>query len=127
MSHSKQNTNAKIKQKTDSWYIHKTELNKAYFQHDMVYGDVKDLTKRASSDKVLHKKTFTITSNSYCISEDCHQWSKYVKKKAESSALTEDGIALSGSRKFAKEIHKPIIKMFRKCKVHSSYQNNNSK
>ena len=73
MSHSKQNTNAKIKQKTDSWYIYKTELNKAYFQHDMVYGDVKDLTKRASSDKVLHKKTFTITSNSYCISEDCHQ------------------------------------------------------
>ena len=31
----------------------KNELNKACFQHDMAYGDFKDLAKRTPSDKVL--------------------------------------------------------------------------
>ena len=33
--------------------IYKNNLDKACFQHDMVYGKYKDLTKRTQSDKVL--------------------------------------------------------------------------
>ena len=35
-------------------------MDKAYFQHDMAYGDFKDLNKRTAADKVLHDKAFTI-------------------------------------------------------------------
>ena len=32
-------------------FIHKNELDKACFQHDMAYGKSKDLVKRTQSDK----------------------------------------------------------------------------
>ena len=44
-------------------YIYKTDLDKAYFQHDMAYGENKDLTKRTQSEKVLRDKAFKIASN----------------------------------------------------------------
>ena len=33
-------------------YIYKNELDKACFQHDVAYGDFKDLERRTASDKV---------------------------------------------------------------------------
>ena len=47
----------------DTNYIYKNELDKAYFQHDMVYGDFKGLKRRTQSDKVLQDKTFVIACN----------------------------------------------------------------
>ena len=35
----------KFKETVDICYIYKNELDKACFQHDMVYGDFKDLKK----------------------------------------------------------------------------------
>ena len=35
----------KIKETGDTSYIYKNELDKACFQHDMAYGDFKDLKK----------------------------------------------------------------------------------
>ena len=37
-------------------FIHKNELDKAFFQHDMAYGKTKDLVKRTQSNKVLKDK-----------------------------------------------------------------------
>ena len=48
----------KFKQTGDSRYIYKNELDKACFQHDMAYGDFKDLKKRTAADKVLRDKAF---------------------------------------------------------------------
>ena len=53
----------KFKQKGDSRYIYKTELNKTCLQHDMAYGAFKDLNRRAAADKVLHDKEFDIAKN----------------------------------------------------------------
>ena len=39
------------------------ELDIACFQHDMAYGDFKDLERRRQSDKVLKDKAFAIASN----------------------------------------------------------------
>ena len=47
--------------KTD--FIYKNELDKACFQHDLVYGKSKDLVKRTQSGKVLKDKAFKIGSN----------------------------------------------------------------
>ena len=44
-------------------YIYKNDLDKACFQHDMVYGDFKDLKRRTQSDIVLKNKTLKIVYN----------------------------------------------------------------
>ena len=43
----------KFKETGDRSYIFKNELDKACFQHNMAYGDFKDLVKRTATDKVL--------------------------------------------------------------------------
>ena len=53
----------KFKQTGDSRYICKNELDKACFQHDMAYGDFKDLIKRTAADKVLKNNAFNIARN----------------------------------------------------------------
>ena len=53
----------KFKQTGDSRYIHKNELDKACFQHDMAYGDLKDLKRRIAADNVLRDKAFNIAKN----------------------------------------------------------------
>ena len=54
----------KFKETEDTSYIYKNELDKAYFQHDMAYGDFKDLERKIFSDKVLRDKVFNIAKNS---------------------------------------------------------------
>ena len=44
-------------------YIYQNELDKACLQHDMVYADFKDLTRRTTSDKILPDKAFNIAKN----------------------------------------------------------------
>ena len=53
----------KFKETGGTNYIHKNELDKACFQHDMAYGDFKDLARRTASDKLLRDKAFNIAKN----------------------------------------------------------------
>ena len=53
----------KFMQTGNTDFIFKNELNKACFQHDIVYGKSKDLIKRTQSDKVLKHKGFKIASD----------------------------------------------------------------
>ena len=50
----------KLKETWDAKHNYRNELDKACFQHDMAYGDFKDLAKRTASDKVLRDKAFNI-------------------------------------------------------------------
>ena len=43
----------KFKETGDASYVYKNELDKACFQHDVAYGDFKDLERRTAYDKVL--------------------------------------------------------------------------
>ena len=52
-----------FKEAGDTNYIYKNELDKACFQHDMTYGDFKDLKRRTFSDQVLRDKAFNIAKN----------------------------------------------------------------
>ena len=54
----------KFKERGNINYIYKNELDKACFEHDMAYGDFKDLARRAASDKVLRDKAFNIAKDS---------------------------------------------------------------
>ena len=52
-----------LKEAGDTIYIYKNELDKACFQHNMAYGDLKYLQKRSVADKVLRDKVFKIASD----------------------------------------------------------------
>ena len=103
-------------------FIYKNELDKAYFQHDMAYGKSKDLIKRTQSDKVLKDKAFKIASDP---KYDGYQRGlasmvyKFFDKKSSGS-----GIVNEPNYQLANELHKPIIRKFRKRKVYSSFRDN---
>ena len=40
--------------------LYQNKLDKACFQHDVAYGDFKDLNRRTTADKVLCDKAFNI-------------------------------------------------------------------
>ena len=107
-------------EKTD--FIYRNELDKACFQHDMVYGKSKDLAKRTQSDKVLRNKAFKIASDP---KYDGYQRGlasmvyKFFDKKSKGS-----GIANEPNYQLANELHKPIIRKFKKRKVYSSFRDN---
>ena len=53
----------KFKETGETKYINRNELDKAFLQYDMAYGDFKDLARRTASDKVLRSKPFSIAKN----------------------------------------------------------------
>ena len=52
-----------LKKARDSSYMYKNELDKIYFQHDMAYGNFKNLPRTAASDKILRVKALNIAKN----------------------------------------------------------------
>ena len=60
----KTKTEFKKSKKRDIQGIYRKELDKAWFQHDMAYGDFKDLYKRTAAYKLLHNIAFDIAKNS---------------------------------------------------------------
>ena len=101
-----------FKETGDSRYIYKNELDKGCFQHDMTYGDFKDLAKRTASDKVLRDKVFNITKNP---KYDGYQrgiasmiYNFFDKKNRGSGSKDE----ITQNQQLANELHKTIIKKF---------------
>ena len=100
-------------------FIYKNELDKACFQHDMAYGKSKDLVKRTQSDKVLRDKAFKIVSDP---KYDGYRRGlasvvyKFFDKTSKGSGITNEF-----NYQLANELHKPIIKKFKKRKVYSSF------
>ena len=53
----------KFKEKGDTNYIYKNERDKVCLQHGMIYGDFKDLARRAASDEDWRDETFDIAKD----------------------------------------------------------------
>ena len=122
----------KSKQTADSRYIYKNELDKACFQRDMAYGDFKDLAKRTAADKVLRDKAFNIAKD---LRYDGYQRGltsmvyKFFDKKTAGSGVTtlanKPAIkTIAQNEQLTDELHKPIIRKFRKRKVYSAFKDN---
>ena len=100
-------------------FICKNELDKACFQHNMAYGKSKDLVKRTQSDKVLIDKAFKIASN-----PEYNGYQKWLAsmvytffyKKSPGSGITTNEF----NYQLANELHKQVIKKFKKekCILH---------
>ena len=104
--------------------FYKNELDKACFQHDMAYGDFKDLKRRTQSDKVLKDKAFAIANNP---KYDGYQRGlasviyKFFDKKSKGNGIKNE---IKENQQLANEFHKPIIRKFKKRKVYSSFKDN---
>ena len=53
----------KFKEIGDSRYSYQNKRDKTCFQHDVAYGDSKELTRRIAPDKVIRDKAFNIAKN----------------------------------------------------------------
>ena len=116
------------------------ELDKACFQHDMAYGDFKDLTTRAASDKILPTKAFNIAKNPKydgCQRGLVSMVYKVFDKNTSATPERSDTLAtrnkLAGSgikneniynNELAEELHRLIIRKFKKRKVQSLFIDN---
>ena len=88
----------------------------------MAYGRSKDLVKRIQSDKVLKDKEFKIASDSkyhgYQTGLASMVYKFFDKKSASLNKSSGTGIVNESNYQLANELHKPIIKKFKKRKVH---------
>ena len=84
----------KFKETGDTSYIKKNELDKACFQHDMAYGDFKDLKRRTFSDEILRDKAFNIAKNPKYQRGVASMVYKFFDKK--SASLTDKFVAGGG-------------------------------
>ena len=83
----------KFKETGDSRYIYQNELDKACFQHNMAYGDFKDLTRRTASDKILRDEAFNIAKHPKYNGYQCRLTSMvytfFDKKTSDTGARSE--------------------------------------
>ena len=101
----------------DTNFIYKNELDKACFLHDMAYGKTKGLVKRTRSDKILKDKAFKIASDPNTMV------SKFFdKKSALLNKSSGSGIVNEPNYQLANELHKLIIRKFKKRKLCSSFR-----
>ena len=109
----------KFKEIGDTKYIYRNELDKACFQHDMTYGDSKDLATKTTSDKAFNiaknprydGSKRGITSNIY----------KCFNKKSKDSGINNK---IKQNEQLPEELHKTIIRKCLKRKVYSSFKGN---
>ena len=117
----------KFKQTGDSINIHRNELDKTCFQHDIAYGNFKDLKRRTAADNVLRDKTFNIAKNP---KYDGYQRGlaptvyNFFDKKTKGSGVTLVNKSIHQNEQLAEELHKAIIRKFKRKEVYSAFKDN---
>ena len=119
----------KLKKTGYSSYIYQRELDKAWFQHDLVYGDYNELPRRRASDKVLCNKAFNIANNPKYDGCQCGLASmihKFFDKKSaamhvnKSAGTNTSGDAVKSEiiskQQLREELHKPNIEKIAKAR-----------
>ena len=112
-------------------------LDKACFHGDMGYGDFEDLTRRTTSDKILRDKAFNIAKNpnhdGYHHRIATMVYKLFNRKDSATCArpetlATRNKFVGSGTKNenisdkwLSEKLHKPIIRKFKKRKVHSPF------
>ena len=99
----------------DSQYIYQSELDEACFQHDIAYGDFKNLTRRKDSDKILRIKHLIIQRGLASIVYT------FFEKNSPSGSVKNK---IMPNQELAEKLRKPIIKKFDKRKLYASFKEN---
>ena len=108
----------KFIQTGDTDYIYKNELDKACFAHDAAYNDFKDIKNRTAADKA-----YEIAKDPKCYgiqrglaSMDYTFFNRKTAGRGVKSILQNEQLA--------DELHKSIIRKFKKTKVYSALKDN---
>ena len=114
---------------TNYIYIYKNELDKACFVHDAAYSDSKDLTKRTVADKILKNKAFDIAKDpkydGYQKGLASMVYKFFDKKSKGSGAKHVNTKLIPQNEQLLDELHKPIIRKFKKEKyIYSAFKDN---
>ena len=89
----------------------------------MAFGDFKDLAKRTAADKGLRDKAFNITKDPK--HDGYHRGLASMVYKSFDKKTVGSGIhSMQQKEQLAEELHKPIIRKFKKRKVHSAFEDN---
>ena len=100
-------------------HLYRNELDNACFACDAAYSDSKDLAKRTASDNILKDRAYEIARN---CNYDGYQRAiasivyKFFDKKT--------GSRMSVNEQLAEELHKPVIKKFKRRKVYARFKDN---
>ena len=116
----------KFKETGNLKLLYRNESDEACFAHDG-NSDCKDLAERTTSDKILKDKAYEIARN--------HNYDGYQRglasmvynffdKKTGSGATVKSKAGISGNEQLAKELHKPVIKKFKRRKVYARFKDN---
>ena len=85
----------------------------------MTHGDVKDLPRRAASDKILCVKAFNISKN-----PKCDEYQKglvsivFDKNSTRCKETVINSDVVSENQQSAEELHEPMIRKFEKQQLH---------
>ena len=115
----------RFKKTGDTRYIYQNELHKACFQLDLAYEDFKDITRRTAADIILRDKALNIAKDSRY---DGYQRGfasmvyNFFDKKTKGSGLSYTINSMSPNKQLAEELHKPVIRKFKKRRVYASYR-----
>ena len=108
----------KFNETGDSRYIYQNEQDEACFQHDMAYGDFKNLTINTTFNKILRDKAFNTAKNRKydgCQRGLASMSCKNFDKKTSGSHIKKDNMS---NQQLAERLNKPIIRNLMKRKVH---------
>ena len=118
----------KFKETGNTNYIHKNKLDEPCFVHDAAYSDSKDHIKRTVADKILSIKVFDIPKDpkydGYIRGLASMVYKFFDKKSVGSGAKCVNTKITPQNQQLAKELHKSIIRKFKKRKVYSTFKDN---
>ena len=106
----------KFKKTVHTDFIYKNELDKACFEHDIAYGDFKDLKRRTFSDKIFRNKAFNFAKNPKYDGYQRELTSMVYKFFDKKSSCSEFNNEIKQNIQLADGLHKPIIENFEKKK-----------
>ena len=111
----------KFRETVNTMHIYQNELDKACFAHNTAYSYSKGFAKRTISDKILKDRAYEIVINS---KDDGYQtglvnilYNCFDKK-------TWLGAGASVNEELAQELHKPVIKNFKRWSVYARFKDN---
>ena len=114
----------KFKETGNTNYIYENELDKACFAHDSAYSHSKDSIKKTVADKILRNKAFNIAKDpkydGYQRGLASMVYKFFDKKFKGRDAKHVNTKLIHQNEQLADELHKPIIRKFRKRKVYSA-------
>ena len=100
-------------------HLYRNELNKDCFAYDAAYSDSKDLAKKTISEKILKDRAYEIARN-----RNYNGYQRTLASMAYKLFDKKTGSGLSVNEQLTEELHKPVIKKFKRRKVYTRFKDN---